>query len=214
MMGAVLPFPRDRMTLQAEAFDEHAAPRDDNARWGAWMCAAQSGDRAAYHALLTAITPYLRAIAQRYLGRDDAEDAVQDILIVMHDIRHTFEPGRPFKPWLATIATRRCIDTLRKRTRRTVHEMDDEAIFDTLPDAGLSPEEALGQAQQAHAIRRAVGRLSPKMREAVRLVHLDELSLDEAAVRAGQTSGAVKVAAHRALNTLRAALRVPRSRDD
>ena len=31
---------------------------------------------------------------------------VQEILIVVHDIRHTYAPGRPLKPWLATIATR------------------------------------------------------------------------------------------------------------
>ena len=48
----------------------------------------------------------------------DAEDMVQEILIVVHDIRHTYEPGRPLKPWLATIATRRCIDHLRQRMRR------------------------------------------------------------------------------------------------
>ena len=41
------------------------APADDQDAWGAWMARAQAGDTAAYHALLSAVVPYLRAIARR-----------------------------------------------------------------------------------------------------------------------------------------------------
>src|SRR5258708_273845 len=84
----------------------------------AWMGRAQGGDRAGYHRLLTEITPYVRSIAARYhRTREDVEDAVQDVLLSVHTIRHTYDPGRPFGPWLATIADRRALDRLRKRLR-------------------------------------------------------------------------------------------------
>ncbi|MEJ0067409.1 MAG: sigma factor [Pseudomonadota bacterium] len=76
--------------------------------WAALMARAQAGDRAAYHRLLTEITPYVRSIAARYhRTREDVEDAVQDVLLSVHTIRHTYDPERPFGPWLATIADRR-----------------------------------------------------------------------------------------------------------
>jgi len=29
------------------------------------------------------------------------EDAVQDVLLAIHEKRHTYDPARPFGPWLA-----------------------------------------------------------------------------------------------------------------
>lgn len=183
------------------------APPEDAAQWGAWMARAQVGDTATYHALLQAIVPYVRAIARRRLGDGaDIDDAVQEVLIVVHDIRHTYEPGRPFKPWLGTIATRRCIDLARQRGRRARREVFDDDSVERMHDPDGTPEDALARTQRADAVRNAVDRLAPKMRHAVRRVHLDELSLDEAARDGVQTPGALKVACHRALKTLKAAL--------
>jgi RNA polymerase sigma-70 factor (ECF subfamily) len=187
--------------------DANASVADSGARWRAWMVRAQAGDQAAYHALLVDIAPYLRAIANRYLGHgEDAEDATQEILMVVHDIRHTYEPSRPFKPWLSTIASRRCIDLLRRRMRRRQRETTGDEL-DQLPDAGSGPEARLAGLQASRTLRDAVDTLSPKQREAVALLHLQELTLGEAASESGQTTGALKVACHRALKTLRQSLR-------
>lgn len=202
MMGVVVRHPACAMPIHVEA----AVQQDESSdAWGAWMARAQAGDRAAYHALLQAIGPYLRAIARRILGHEEVEDAVQEILLVVHGIRHTYEPGRPFKPWLATIASRRCIDLLRRRQReglRMGEALDEETHMDAEP----GPAERLERAQQDARMRGAVDRLSPGQRDAVRLLHLQELSLREAEARGGQSAGALKVASHRALKALRRAL--------
>lgn len=202
MMGVVVRHPACAMPIHVEA----AVQQDESSdAWGAWMARAQAGDRAAYHALLQAIGPYLRAIARRILGHEEVEDAVQEILLVVHGIRHTYEPGRPFKPWLATIASRRCIDLLRRRQReglRIGEALDEETHMDAEP----GPAERLERAQQDARMRGAVDRLSPGQRDAVRLLHLQELSLREAEARGGQSAGALKVASHRALKALRRAL--------
>ncbi|WP_196778649.1 RNA polymerase sigma factor [Cognatilysobacter tabacisoli] len=213
MMATILPFPAPEsnasMTMPDGAGSPHhdAARADSGDRWAALMVRAQDGDRQAYHALLAAIVPYLRAIAIRHLGRgEDAEDAVQEILIVIHDIRHTYEVGRPFKPWLGTIASRRCIDLLRRRSRRLSHEVASEDGFELHAEPSAGPDEATARQDASREVRDAVERLSPKQREAVRMVHLSGLSLAEAASRSRQSVGSLKVACHRALKSLKQVL--------
>ena len=214
-MGSILPFPgpgdgRQSVNSVAEAAATGiAGDGEDAARWGAWMEQAQRGDRAAYHALLVAIAPFLRAIARKYLRQEqDAEDMVQEILIVVHDIRHTYEPGRPLKPWLATIATRRCIDQLRQRMRRGLHELAEEGVLEQLPDESpaSTPETRLAREQEGRDVRRALRALPARQREAVELLRLQELSLKEAAAASEQSVGSLKVACHRAMRALQRAM--------
>ena len=210
-MGTILPFVKAAAT-DIDLPDEcrASAPEDelsDGERWAQWMLQAQDGDRVAYHALLKALTPYLRAITRRYLGRtEDAEDAVQDILMVVHGIRHTYERGRPFKPWLSTIASRRCIDILRRRAHRLQHEMATGEDIEDVAHAGHSPEEALSRQHDAGTLQHAVAGLPERQREAIRLLKLNELSLNEAAAESDQSIGSLKVACHRAMKSLQHSL--------
>ena len=189
---------------QATAAEERAA---DDARWAALMLRAQDGDKVAYHQLLQAIAPYVRAIARRYLGRgEDVEDGVQEVLLVVHGIRHTFERGRPFKPWLGTIASRRCIDLLRRRTHRARHELGDPAEVDDYAHGDPGPEDTLAREHDAHRVRSAVDGLPPRQRDAIALLRLQELSLNEASAHSKQSVGSLKVACHRAMTSLQRAL--------
>lgn len=211
-MGTLLPFPKAAAT-DASTPDPHLRAPDsvdavsDAERWAQWMVQAQDGDRAAYHALLKAIAPYLRSITRRYLGRgEDAEDAVQDILMVVHGIRHTYEHGRPFKPWLNTLASRRCIDILRRRAHRLQHEMAAGDDIEDVAHGGYDPEETLSRQHDAGSVRDAVAGLPERQREAIRLLKLNELSLNEAAAESDQSIGSLKVACHRAMKSLQHSL--------
>jgi hypothetical protein len=82
--------------------------REREDEWTGLMRSAISGDNAAYHRLLKAITPVLRAAARRGLARagqpvDQSEDIVQDILLAVHLKRHTWDANAPFAPWLFAI---------------------------------------------------------------------------------------------------------------
>lgn len=206
-MAAILSFPDRRSRPMAHQPSAVEMPVEsagaDTAQWDAWMTLAQRGDHSAYHALLSAITPYVRAIARRYLrNREDAEDAVQEILITMTDIRHTYEPGRPFKPWLRTIASRRCIDLLRQRTRRLQNEVTTDADMAEQVAAEDSPEQVIARQHIQRDLHDIVASLTMRQRDAVRLVHLRGLSLSEAAIESEQSVGSLKVACHRALKAL------------
>lgn len=178
------------------------APRDPD--WSILMARAQNGDRDAYRRLLEEITPYLRAvIARRYRGLADREDAVQDILLTVHAIRHTYDPSRPFAPWLVGIANHRLIDRLRRQGRLQSRE------------TALTPEHETFSADRANAYEEAFDRrnlavaidqLPPAQRHAIRLLKIEEKSLKEAAAISGMTVASLKVAAHRALKSLRKVL--------
>lgn len=171
--------------------------------WSGWLRLAQAGDAAAYQQFLRAVVPYLATIARAFFHQPDAvDDAVQDILLIVHSVRHTYEPGRPVKPWLATIARRHCIDLQRRRQRRNQREGADNAALDTQPADTPSPEEAMHQVQLSREVREAVDALPPSQRTALRLMKLDGLSAREASERSGMSVSAIKVACHRALRAL------------
>jgi RNA polymerase sigma-70 factor (ECF subfamily) len=168
---------------------------------------AQDGDKDAYRMLLQAVAPYVRAIARRYLGHgEDAEDAVQEVLLVLHGIRHTFERGRPFKPWLGTIASRRCIDLLRRRAHRARHELAEVIDVEYHAHGDPGPEDMLVREHDAQRLRSAVDDLPPRQRDAIALLRLQELSLNEASEHSKQSVGSLKVACHRAMTSLQRAL--------
>src|SRR6188472_2540406 len=100
------------------------------------MRSAMAGDDAAYHRLLKAVTPVLRAAARRGLARagqppDQAEDIVQEILLAVHLKRHTWDSEAPFAPWLFAIGRNKLINALRRRGRRVFVNIDDFA--ETIP---------------------------------------------------------------------------------
>ena len=167
--------------------------------WSLLMLRAQAGNGVAYKQLLEDVTPYLRALAARRLpAQADVEDVVQDILLTVHSIRTTYDPARPFGPWLKAIATRRIIDRLRNQYRRNARERE---IFQ---DEDFAAEKnANGHSTDHGGLRDAVRQLSPAEQQAIHMLKLDELSLKEASTKSGLSVGALKVAAHRGMARLR-----------
>jgi RNA polymerase sigma-70 factor (ECF subfamily) len=175
--------------------------RQGDESWGDLLSAAQLGDAAAYRLFLTSITPFIRSVA-RNRGRwsDDVDDVVQDALLTVHRVRHTYEPGRPVKPWLAAIATRRSIDAMRRSGRIGAQEVHNEPAYETFADRQANNEDAVDTAQ---VLRRMTSDLSPSQKEALDLVKLNEMSLVEASSVSGQSVAALKVNIHRAMKKMR-----------
>ena len=176
------------------------------ADWSRWMAAAQDGDRAAYERLLKDCLPFLRAIAGRYhRAPDRREDVVQDILLTLHRVRHTYDPARPFSHWLATLARRRAIDALRRRGRTEKIEVFDAFAYETFSDPAAN--KAMSARDEAPALQNAIASLPEGQRQALELLKLRELSLAEASQLTGKSVSALKVNVHRAIKALRAQLK-------
>jgi RNA polymerase sigma factor (sigma-70 family) len=179
----------------------------DDERFGGLMRAAQAGDSAAYLLLLGEVTPRVRQVVSRRRGNaavSDMEDLVQDILLSVHVARASYDPSRPFLPWLLAIVRHRLADGARRHARVSAHEVQVEDVDVTFGElATNSPSESIGD---VHALRDAIQVLPAGQRAAIDLLKLRELSLKEAAAVSGVSVGALKVATHRAIAALRRVL--------
>jgi RNA polymerase sigma-70 factor (ECF subfamily) len=169
----------------------------------AWMAAAQAGDRVAYERVLAASVALIRTVARRQgVAVDALDDVVQETLMTVHRVRHTYDPSRSYDAWLSALASRRAIDALRSHGRRGRREVHDEFAVDSHPDRDDASADAERQ-QQAKKLRDAIATLPSGQREAVEQMGLKEKSLAEAAAHTGRNTGALKVNLHRALKALR-----------
>jgi RNA polymerase sigma-70 factor (ECF subfamily) len=184
-----------------------AGPEDDHPEWSRLMAAAQDGDGVAYEHLLRDITPLLRRVAARRLfaaSAADIEDVVQDVLLSVHAVRHTYDPGRAFLPWLMAIHRHRLSDWQRRSLRRAANEVAVDSLEETFAGAAANMDEepAFGR----NDVRAAVAGLPPAQRKALELLKLREMSLKEAARHSGMSETALKVATYRGMKALRALL--------
>ena len=194
-------------------YDWRMAPADkpetvlddtDPAAWAGLMAAAQDGDRDAYGRLLTSILPTLRAfVRMRLHDRTDVEDTVQDILLAVHEARASFDPTRPFKPWLLAIAGYRAIDRMRIRGRTSARETSIEPHHETF--SPIAPKQD-DMDIDSHALHAALAQLPAGQRIAIEELKLREGSLQEVSARTGISIAALKVATHRGMKRLRALL--------
>jgi len=160
------------------------------------MARAQAGDRAAYNQLLKAMVPAIRALVCRKIGDELlVEDVIQDTLLAIHRVRHTYDPQRPILPWVAAIASARTIDALRQHGRRQ-EVQDDEALQQR-------PAESAEVSADPDILSGYLDTLPLRQREIVESVHLREQSLAQAAAETNQSLSAVKSLLHRAMVNLR-----------
>jgi RNA polymerase sigma factor (sigma-70 family) len=174
---------------------------------GDLMRAAQQGDGGAYVQLLRGITPRIRQVVRRqrgFAGVAEVEDLVQDVLLSVHAVRSTYDSARPFEPWLTAIVRNRLVDGARRygRIARREVKVDDFDVTFSEPEA----KEESADLGDAAALHQAVRALPEQQRQAIELLKLKELSLKEAAQVSGASIGALKVATHRAMATLRMTL--------
>jgi RNA polymerase sigma-70 factor (ECF subfamily) len=116
----------------------------------------------------------------------------------LHVVRHTYDPTRPFEPWMYAIARTVLIDYFRATGRRTAAILISDEVFDEAAEDGG----AYGRL----AFQEALANLSEEQREALKLMKIEGLSVEEAALRAGISASNMKVRMHRALKAMKAEL--------
>lgn len=169
---------------------------------------------AGFPALVAEHQGRLYTIALRMLGdRRDAEEVAQDALVRAYRAIHGYPRERVaalrLRPWLASIAV-----NLARNRRRRYDDRQPPGSLEPMLDAGFDPPADGRGAPAATADRRetqrelaaALLRLTPAVRSAIVLRHVDGLSVDEAAEALGRPEGTVKAQVHRGLRELRVLL--------
>jgi RNA polymerase sigma-70 factor (ECF subfamily) len=159
---------------------------------------ALAGDAGAYHAFLADLTGHLRGFLRKrlYYLQDDIEDIVQEILVAVHNARHTYRPEEPLTAWIHAIARYKLADHLRARSRR-------EALHDPLDDESeLFAESDVEPANAKRDLDKLLGHLPDKQRLPIVHVKLEGLSVAETARLTGLSESAIKIGVHRGLKAL------------
>ncbi len=166
-----------------------------------WLVRAQQGDQHAFTPLVESYHARVFNLCYRILGnRMEAEDAAQETFLRAYRAIRRYDPTRPFATWLLTIATRYCIDQLRRR-RLPLLSIDAQPRPE-VQDPGPNPATAFDRAEHAREIQVLLQALQPVDRAAVVMRYWYEFSYEEIAGVLKLSVSAVKSRLHRARREL------------
>ncbi len=121
------------------------------------------------------------------------DDLVQETLVSVHRKLQTFDPSRPYLPWLAAIARYRWVDALRQM--RDSEELNSEETSTDEDESSIVARLSIG---------RLLSQLPARQANAIVLTRIEGHSAAEAGRICGQTENLVKVNVHRGLRKLAA----------
>jgi RNA polymerase sigma-70 factor, ECF subfamily len=167
---------------------------EDEMRWASLMTSAQSGNESDYRQLLGELSELIsRYLQSRFGGYDFVEDCVQEVLMAVHEARHTYDGRRAFRPWLFAIIRHKSTDAMRRaEVRGRYFGPEDSGAEPTT----AGPDETLGGGS-------LIAKLPANLRDPLTLTKIVGLSTAEAAGRLNISESALKVRVHRAIKRLR-----------
>lgn len=165
---------------------------------------AQQGDRHSFALLVESYYPRaLRFALQMLHTREDAEEAVQDAFLRVHDHLARFRLDAAFDPWFFRILGNRCRTLAVKRKRH--HELIEYST--TLPDVGSDADHTVPDEAFARDVNRALADLPAEQREAFLLRHVNDLDYEEMTIVTGARASTLRMRVKRAVDALRVRLR-------
>ncbi len=165
--------------------------------------AGQDGNEQAYRTFLTELSNHLRGFLRLRLQRQpgEIEDMLQEVLLAVHNGRHTYRADQPLTAWVFAIARYKLTDFFRARSRGQVFN---DSLDDT---AELFAEPELEPAQASRDLGKLLNDLPDRQRLPIMHVKLEGLSVTETAKMTGLSESAVKIGVHRGLKALAARIR-------
>lgn len=165
------------------------------------MARAQRGDQEAYRDLLAELDGRLRrSLRRRLWPGEEVDDTCQDVLLTLHRAMRSYDASRPFDPWFHALVNHVLLAGRRRRRRRPVLEAVDHELL-----AEMAADDA-GDGDLARIVDAALGRLPAAQGDAVRMLKVDGMTVEDAAERAGTSPGSLRVRAHRGYRALRTLL--------
>ena len=174
------------------------------------------GQREAFGVLVRRYEGELYGYLRRYLGDGNlAEDVFQNTFLQVYTKIGKYEPGRPVRPWLYTIATHQAIDALRRQGRHQTVSLDRERdetsqgaapqLVGVLESRSPGPLDQVQGEERRQLVRAGVDQLPEPFRQVVILAYYQGLKYKDIADILGIPLGTVKSRLHAALSRLQEA---------
>ena len=164
---------------------------------------AQMGDAAAFGRVYGEFSNRVFGLCRKMLGSQAAaEDATSEVFERAYQALDSYDRERPFDRWILTIASRHCLNRLR-RERLEKRLFNNEPVEVPAPTSVASPLVALESKEQRQVVLRAIDALPDNYRLPLVLKYYGDLSYDEIAAELGTTRNNVAVLLHRAKRELR-----------
>ena len=157
-----------------------------------------AGNALEYRIFLDELSTHLRSSLRHHLTSlpDEVEDLLQELLLAIHNQRHTYDPKQPLTPWVQAIARYKLVDLLRRRSRAEAlnEPLDEEhTIFAAINNDAI---------EARFDIAKLLYLLPDRQRLPILCVKIEGASVADAARRTGMSESAVKVGIHRGLKIL------------
>jgi RNA polymerase sigma-70 factor (ECF subfamily) len=163
----------------------------------------RGGDAAAFERIVRENRKAVYLMARRILGdHHSADEAAQITFVRAWQARERFRGSSSIRTWLIRIAL-----NVAKSMRGARRTGDVAHGLEGTPDASPGSEERLRLRQLRERVRRAVGALPDRQREAILLKVFSELTCRETARVMGLAEGTVKAHLHQAVRNLRRNMR-------
>jgi RNA polymerase sigma-70 factor (ECF subfamily) len=165
-----------------------------------WVLRAQCDDREALELLLRSVQPPLRRYVSGLVGADDADDILQDVLLLISRKLYWLERPELFRAWAFRIASRAAFRHLKKRRRWSDATVDESALDQLAAPDSAAPDDRLLTLLDSPA-------LSPASRAVLVLHFREEMPLADVAAVLEIPLGTVKSRLAFGLKRLRIRLR-------
>jgi RNA polymerase sigma-70 factor (ECF subfamily) len=180
----------------------------------ALVAAAESGSNEVFEVLVRRHRARIVRVAWRFTrNREDAEDITQQAFQKAFVHFRQFEGNSSFSTWLTRIVMNEALMWLRRKRALSgvlIEESsmsNETALALDFPDLGPNPEDSCLQRERKRILSAAINELSPRMRAAIHLREIGELSIEETAHVLGLSVGAVKGRVFHARKKLRETLK-------
>jgi RNA polymerase sigma-70 factor (ECF subfamily) len=170
---------------------------------------AAAGDSDAFGALVERWAPAVRRVTRAALGDpDEADDAAQDAFLSAWTNVKSYDPTRPFGPWILRIATNRAFDRGRRKKVRAA-----EPLHEDRASSRPGPDQDTERVLLRERLDVALAKLPPRQRVAVTMFDAEGYSHSEISDVLGVPEGTVRSDVFHARRALRASLTMYRGDD-
>jgi RNA polymerase sigma-70 factor (ECF subfamily) len=169
-----------------------------------------NGDETAFREIVDRYKNSLYAFLKQFLNRMDlVEDVFQETFLQLFTSRESFDPSRPLRPWLFTIAANKAKDALRKAQRTSAvpigtisesQEMSFDEMLDSLSSDNTMPYEELEKDETAARVNDVMAQMPESLREILTMAYFSKFSYKQMAEILSIPIGTVKSRLHTAVS--------------